>query len=625
MTLRKVAYGNTSALPDMKDQWAEARMFGRRALIALTLVLAAILTLTGRLVYLQIINHDHFKTLSESNHVKLQPVAPTRGLIFDRNGIMLADNLPSHRLEVTPERSDDLDATLAQLQELIEISQEDISRFFKLRRQVAPYTGIPLRFRLDDTELARVALRLHELPGVEIKADLNRHYPLGLLTAHIVGYVGRIDEQELQRIDTSQYRGSTHIGKTGVEKSYEPLLRGQVGHQHVEVNAEGRVLRVLDRVPPVPGRDVYLTIDIHLQQVAEQALQDHNGAVVAIDPRNGEILALVSVPAFDPNPFVNGIDAASYRALNTSRDRPLYNRALRGVYPPGSTIKPLMGLAALEYGIKHSGNTVYCPGFFRLPGSRHRFRDWKRRGHGPVDLDNAISQSCDVYFYDLATHLGIERIHDFLGQFSLGRPTGIDLPGEKSGLLPSKAWKRAVHNQPWYKGETVIVGIGQGYMLATPLQLAYSTAVLANRGRRIEPHVLYATRDPENTRIELYTPSPQPPIEVLHPGNWNDVMNAMINVVHGARGTARRVGNGSPYRIAGKTGTAQVFSLGQNQRYNAKKIAKHLHDHALFVAFAPAEDPRIAVAVIAEHGGGGSSTAAPIAKQVLDAHLLDLL
>ena len=625
MTLRKVAYGNTSALPDMKDQWAEARMFGRRALIALTLVLAAILTLTGRLVYLQIINHDHFKTLSESNHVKLQPVAPTRGLIFDRNGIMLADNLPSHRLEVTPERSDDLDATLAQLQELIEISQEDISRFFKLRRQVAPYTGIPLRFRLDDTELARVALRLHELPGVEIKADLNRHYPLGLLTAHIVGYVGRIDEQELQRIDTSQYRGSTHIGKTGVEKSYEPLLRGQVGHQHVEVNAEGRVLRVLDRVPPVPGRDVYLTIDIHLQQVAEQALQDHNGAVVAIDPRNGEILALVSVPAFDPNPFVNGIDAASYRALNTSRDRPLYNRALRGVYPPGSTIKPLMGLAALEYGIKHSGNTVYCPGFFRLPGSRHRFRDWKRRGHGPVDLDNAISQSCDVYFYDLAMHLGIERIHDFLGQFSLGHPTGIDLPGEKSGLLPSKAWKRAVHNQPWYKGETVIVGIGQGYMLATPLQLAYSTAVLANRGRRIEPHVLYATRDPENTRIELYTPSPRAPIEVLHPGHWNDVMNAMINVVHGARGTARRVGNGSPYRIAGKTGTAQVFSLGQNQRYNAKKIAKHLHDHALFVAFAPAEDPRIAVAVIAEHGGGGSSTAAPIAKQVLDAHLLDLL
>ncbi|MEZ5584760.1 MAG: penicillin-binding protein 2 [Candidatus Competibacteraceae bacterium] len=604
-----------------KDNTAESELFFRRALVLLGVVLIGFLTVASRLVYLQVLHHERFTTLSENNRIRLQPLPPTRGFIFDRNGVLLADNLTSYHLEVTREQVQDLDATMMALRERIELTDADIERFHKLARRSPPYVGVPLRFRLTDEEIARLAIDLYRLPGVEIKADLTRRYPLEALGVHILGYVGRIDESELGRLDPGQYSGSTHIGKVGVERFYEDILRGRTGWQQVETNAEGRPLRILSRTPPVPGQHLYLTVDMRLQAVAEKALEGHNGAIVALDPRNGEVLALASQPTYDPNPFVNGIDFASYRKLNTSKDRPLLNRALRGVYPPGSTIKPLMALAGLEYGVVNRHSGVYCPGSYQLPGSSHRFRDWKRSGHGSVGMDRAIAQSCDVYFYDLAFNLGIDRIHEFLDQFSFGRQTGIDLSGEKSGLLPSQEWKRRVHKHGWFAGDTLSVGIGQGYFLATPLQLAHSTAVISQKGVAFKPRVLLATEDP-GTRIKTpEAPRPVPPVTVKNPQFWETVIAGMIHVVEG--GTAYRIGIGAKYRIAGKTGTAQVFTLGQGEKYNARQLPKHLLDHALFIAFAPVDNPRIAIAVIAEHGGGGSKTAAPIARKVMDAWLLN--
>ncbi|MFZ4790234.1 MAG: penicillin-binding protein 2 [Candidatus Competibacteraceae bacterium] len=604
-----------------KNNAAESELFFRRALLVLFAVFLAFLAVAGRLVYLQVLNHDRFTTLADSNRIRLQPLTPTRGFIFDRNGVLLADNLASYHLEITREQVKDLDATLVELRERIVLTDADLERFRRLARRSTPYNGVPLRFQLTDEEIAKLAIDLYRLPGVDIKADLTRRYPLGTRAVHVLGYVGRIDENELRRIDPGQYSGSTHIGKIGVEQSYEDVLRGRTGWQQVETNAEGRPLRVLSRNPPTPGQNIYLSIDIRLQAVAEQVLEGYNGAIVALDPRNGEVLALASQPLYDPNPFVNGIDAVSYRKLNTSEDKPLLNRALRGMYPPGSTIKPLMALAGLDYGVVNRYSGVFCPGFYRLPGVDHKFRDWKRGGHGSVDMDRAIAQSCDVYFYDLALNIGIDRTHDFLDQFSMGRPTGIDLPGEKGGVVPSQAWKRKSYKQPWFAGDTLSAGIGQGYFLATPLQLAHAVATLSQRGIRFLPRVLHATEDP-GTRVKtLESPRPAPPVAVKNLRSWDPVLNGMIHVVEG--GTAHRIGIGAKYRIAGKTGTAQVFTLGQGEKYNAKQLSKNLLDHALFIAFAPVEDPRIAVAVIAEHGGGGSSTAAPLARKVMDAWLLD--
>jgi penicillin-binding protein 2 len=605
----------------LKDPIAERRLFFRRALFSLALVLGDLLALVGRLAYLQVLNHEHFATLSENNRVKLQPLPPTRGRIFDRNGVLLADNLSSRHLEITPEEVDDLDATLEQLEERITVSAQDIARFHRLVQRSPSSSGIPLRFNLNDEEVARLAVDLYRFPGVEIKADLTRYYPLGSQAAHIIGYVGRIDEAELQRIDPAQYAGITHIGKIGVEHSYEDLLHGQAGYQQVETNAEGRSLRVLEQTPPVPGKNLYLSIDIRLQAVAEQALEGYNGAVVAIDPRNGEVLAMASMPVYDPNPFVNGIDHAAYKALSTSPNRPLLNRALRGIYPPGSTIKPFIALTGLQ---THSINprTVFnCGGAYYLPGQSHVFRCWKHSGHGAVSLDRGISQSCDVYFYNVALHVGIDHLHDYLTQFSLGERTGIDLAGENTGLMPSEEWKRAKYNQPWYTGETLNVGIGQGYLQVTPLQLASAVATMSQRGQRFQPRLLHATQEQSTGVIEPKPPRPLEPVQIKDSHHWDAVITGMIHVVQG--GTASRIGVGTPYTIAGKTGTAQVFSLDQGEKYNAKRLAKNLQDHALFIAFAPAEAPRIAVAVVAEHGGHGSSAAAPIAKQVLDAYLLN--
>ncbi len=605
----------------LKDHLRESRLFRDRVVVAVILVLFLVAGLIARLINLQIVNHDHFTTLSQDNRVKVQPLPPTRGLIYDRNGTILAQNLPTYSLEVTPERVEDMDETLAEIGKIVEISDSDRRRFERLRRQKRRFDSIPIRIRLDPDEVARLAVSRHRFPGVEIQAKLLRDYPLGPVTAHVVGYVGRINQQELQTIDTSAYSGTSHIGKNGVEKTYEEMLHGTVGLQQVEVNALGRVIRVLQSQPPEPGRDLYLSLDAGLQAATMEAFGDYTGGAVAIDPRNGQVLALVSQPGYDPNLFVEGISPKDYRALQQSEAKPLFNRALRGQYPPGSTVKPFIGLGGLETGVTDVTRKVFCPGFFRLPGRTHRYRDWKKSGHGLVNLSDAITQSCDVYYYDLANRMGVDRLHAYLGRFGFGRRTGIDITGERPGLLPSREWKRRARKQPWYPGETLIMGIGQGYFLATPLQLAHATAVLAAGGIDRPPRVVRATRgsgDPEP--VPLDSP-PEVLVEKTLPGNWDDVIDAMIQVVEGRRGTAKRIRD-ERYRIAGKTGTAQVFTVKQDEEYDAEKISKKNRDHALFVAFAPVEDPRIAVAVVVENGEHGGSTAAPIAKRIMDYYLM---
>jgi len=612
-----------TSLPQLrlKDYLRESRLFRHRAVTAAAMVFLLLAGLMLRLFNLQIIEHQHFTTMSQDNRVKVLPLPPTRGLIYDSKGRILAQNLPTFSLEVTPERVKDMAQTLEQLGQIIPISDSDLKRFQRLRKQRRRFDSIPLRLRLNETEVARFAVNRHRFPGVEVKASLLRDYPLGEETAHVLGYVGRINERELQRIDASAYSGTSHIGKTGVEKTYEALLHGQVGLQQVEVNALGRVIRVLESRPPVPGSDLYLSLDAELQEVALEAFGEDNGAAVAIDPRSGDILALVSKPGFDPNLFVEGISPSDYRALQQSPDKPLFNRALRGQYPPGSTVKPFIGLAGLETGTIDITYKKFCPGYYQLPGHAHKYRDWKKTGHGPMNLRDAITQSCDVFYYDLAHQLGIDRLHDFLDRFGFGRPTGVDITGERGGLLPSRAWKRRVRKQPWYPGETLIAGIGQGYFLATPLQLAHATAVLAASGISHVPRVVQAVRGSEDERPVPLTPPPAELLQKSLPGNWDDVIEAMTQVIEGPRGTAKLIRNDN-YRIAGKTGTAQVFTVKQDEKYEEEKVTKKNRDHALFIAFAPVEDPRIAVAVIVENGGHGGSVAAPIAKRIMDHYLL---
>ena len=605
----------------MRDRKQESLLVTNRLVLALVGVVLLIGALLGRLFYLQVVSHDHFATLSEDNRVKLVPVPPTRGQVYDRHGVLLAHNQLSFGLEVTPESVPDMERALADLGEVIEVRAGELTRFRSLLKRRRRFESAPLRLNLSEEEVARFAVNRHRFPGFDVEARLTRYYPLGVSSAHVVGYVGRIDEQELQTLDGADYAGTTHIGKTGVEKAYEESLHGRVGYEQVEANAAGRLLRVLSHRPAVSGKDVYLHVDMSLQLAAEEALGAENGAVVAIEPHTGAVRALVSRPGFDPNPFVNGIDVASYRALQSARERPLYNRALRGQYPPGSTVKPFMALAGLFYNVGLATGATYCRGSFSLPGVRHVFRDWKRGGHGRVDLNLAIMRSCDVYFYEMALALGIDRMHEFMSGFGFGQPTGIDVGGELPGLMPSTEWKKTRRGQNWYLGETVNAGIGQGYGLATPVQLATAAAAMATRGQRVEPRVARAVVDPATGRMTPVT------TRTRHTGPpessrfWDKVIEAMVNVVHSPGGTALRVGADARYRIAGKTGTAQVFSL-RGGKYNEKTVEKHLRDHALFIAFAPAEDPRIAVAVLVENGGGGSRTAAPVARKVMDHYLL---
>jgi penicillin-binding protein 2 len=607
----------------LKDNEKESRLVHLRIYTSVAIIILLVMVLVVRLFYLQVVRHDHYITLSQSNRVKVLPIPPIRGLIFSRDDVLVADNQPSFSLELIPEQIDGLDDTIARLSALIDIDEESVSRFEKLRRGKRRFESIPLKFKLSEDEVARLSVERHKFPGVEVIARPYRHYPEKTGLVHVLGYVGRIDEKELEEIDKSDYLGTSHIGKLGVEKAYENRLHGKVGYQQVEVNAQGRIIRVLERTPPEPGQNIHLTLDHSLQNEAAKIMQGRRGSIVAIDPGNGDILALVSSPTYDPNPFVNGIDSKSYNALLKAKDTPLINRALNGKYPPGSTVKPFLAIAALAFGLRETDQTTWCKGWYSLKGHEHRYRDWKKGGHGHVDLNYAIMQSCDVYFYSLAHDLGITKLNKALTNFGFGLKTGIDIGGESSAVAPSIDWKRRVLNQPWYPGETLIAGIGQGYVLATPLQLATATAALANHGKRVLPRLVYKTSDPISGESTLLPVPVSEPVESYKKEYWDVVIQAMQDVVHGARGTARRSGANAAYKFAGKTGTAQVAGIGQDEKYDKDNVPEHLRDHALFIAFAPVEAPKIALAIIIENGGGGSSTAAPIARQLLDNYLLD--
>jgi penicillin-binding protein 2 len=606
---------------EFKDYRRENRRYNGRAIISGLLVLLLIGLLIGRMAYLQIVSHKHFTTQAQDNRVKLVPLPPTRGLIYDRNGVLLAENRPVFSMEIIPEQADDLSVTIDALRDIIEIKSTDIERFHKLRRQKRRFDSIPIRVNISLQEAALFSVNQHKFPGTAIKAQLSRIYPQSDIISHTLGYVGRVSKKDLRSIVASEYAGTTHIGKIGVEKSYESTLHGKVGLEKVEVNALGKKVRVLEQVAPEPGKSLRLHIDVNLQEIALDAFGDHNGAVVAIDPNNGGVLALVSKPGYNPNLFVEGISSKNYKALRQDENKPLYNRALRGQYPPGSTIKPFMGLAGLQTQKISADTNHYCAGYFQLPGHKHKYRDWKKGGHGRMKLDSAITQSCDTFFYKLATDMGIDQLQQYLSHFRFGKKTGIDLVGEKEGVRPSRQYKKKrFPKQSWYPGETVITGIGQGYFLTTPLQLAAATAAIANGGHYYTPRVVAEIID-ENT--DLHTPI-QPIsslVPVDNPGYLADIQQAMANVLETPRGTAKRI-RSDKYRIAGKTGTAQVFSVKQDEEYDEEKIAEKMRDHALFIAYAPIEDPQIAIAVIVEHGGHGGSVAAPIAREIMDAYLL---
>lgn len=604
----------------LKDPYTEKRIYSARTVFSVVFVVALLILLVVRFFSLQITQYETYHTQSDRNRVQLQPVPPKRGLIYDRNGVLLADNRPSYSLTIVKERVDELDATIELLRQLIEIDDDHIKKFQRLLVHRRPYVAVPLKLNLTEQEIAIISVNRYRLPGVDVEAELARYYPQGELFAHVLGYVGRINEEEQQRIDTINYSGTNQIGKIGLEEYYEDVLHGTVGSQNVETNARGRVLRVLERNDPQPGTDLILHLDAHVQKVAHQALGEERGAVVAIDPRTGGIIAMVSTPSFDANLFVGGISSRDYNQLRDSLDLPLFNRALQGQYPPASTVKPVYGLAGLHYGLVTPQTRIRDPGWYRLPNEDRLYRDWtwqrNKRGHGEsVDLEQAIVESCDTYYYDLAYRMGIDRIHEFLAPFGFGKKTGIDTTNERSGLLPSREWKKIYKRLPWFPGETLIVGIGQGYMLATPLQLANSIVPIANRGRHFSPRLLKQLGDD-------LVPVPELPVIAVDDKHWQPIIDAMVNVVHGHRGTGTRINRGLKYRVAGKTGSAQVVGIGQDEKYDAEQVAKRRRDHGLFVAFAPAEDPKIVVAVIVENGQHGSWVAS-IAREVMDAYLLD--
>ena len=597
---------------------------GRLVAAAVIVVLLAGMVIY-RLVDLQVVNFEHFSRLSQGNRVRLEPVPPVRGLLFDRNGRTLAENLPVYQLELIPEQVKDIEGTLAELSRLGLVREEDLPRIRTQIRSQRRFEPAILRHRLGDEEAARFAVQRPRFPGVDIQARLARQYPLGQTGSHVIGYVGAVSEADLQRLDAANYAGTAQTGRIGAERAWEDLLHGSTGHRQLLVNAQGRMLQEITRTNAAPGRNVYLTIDLELQAAAEAALDGRRGSVVAIDPRNGQVLAMVSVPGYDPNLFSTGISTEQYRALQEDIDQPLFNRALRGQYPPGSTVKPMLALAGLHYNVISPQDSIFCPGWFSLPNHSHRYRDWKRTGHGTIDMEDSVAQSCDVYYYRLAVALGIERMHDFLGLFGLGQQTGIDIPGEQPGLLPSRDWKRSAfrnaQDQVWFPGETVITGIGQGYMLATPLQLAHAAAILGNRGQGFRPTLLAAIEDPVTGAREAFEPRPLPPLNVA-PHHVEEAVDSMVAVMHGARGTARASAQGAQWTIAGKTGTAQVIGIAQGAEYDANLVDERHRPHALFIAFAPAENPRIAVGVLVENGASGSGAAAPIARVVIDNWLM---
>ena len=607
----------------VRDPRADQQLQQRRALFGFVLVFLALSVLAARFAYLQIASYGVFHTRSEQNRIKARPIVPARGLIYDRNGRLLADNVPAWRLEAVREEVGDPEAMLQRLREVLPLSDEEAEAFLTASRAKPKFQSTPVKLRLTEAEVARFAVNRHRFPGVEVVPYLNRRYPYGELFAHVIGYVGRLDQNDLATRDASRYAGTTHIGKAGIERFYEDRLHGQVGVEEVEINAEGRTLRTVARTPAHAGQDLFLSIDADLQQAAVGAFQGQHGAAVVVDPRSGEVLALVSLPSYDPNPFVGGIGRAAYQALLDSPGRPLFNRVLQGGYEPGSTIKPFVGLAGLELGLRRPSDTVFSSGAYRLPGQEREYRDWRRGGHGTVDLSAAIAQSVNTYFFQLAVDMGIDRLSAYMAQFGFGKPTGIDLPGEGSGVLPSREWKLANRNQVWFPGETVISGIGQGFWVTTPLQLAQATAMLADGGVRRPLHLLRASQSgfdkapQEETRIDADAP-------IVHNlANLDAVTQGMVRVLHGQDGSARKVAQEFQfeYQVAGKTGTAQRVTRRGEASLNVESLPYDQRHNALFIAFAPADAPRVAVMVVVEHGGSGSSVAAPVALRIVDAWL----
>ena len=603
----------------LKDHDTEKRLVNKRLIACAALVLAISCTLVGRLYFLQVTEFDYNSTVSENNRVHVLPIPPERGFIYDRNGVLLADNQPSFNMTLTRERAGDAANVLDSVISILHLPAEERAVFAKAMKQARhPFEPSTLLYDLTEEQIALLAVNQYRLPGIDVEAQFVRHYPQGNHFAHSVGYVGRINEKETKQLDPTQYRGTQSIGKTGIERFYEPELHGKVGFEEVETNAQGRVMRVLRHTDAVPGKNIVLSLDIKLQEAAEEALGDRRGSIIAIDPKTGEVLAMVSKPSFDPNLFVTGISSRDYSGLRDSIDKPLFNRALRGLYAPGSTIKPEVAIAGLDSGVISASTRVFDPGYFQLPNVDHKYRNWNHSGDGWVDMDAAIMRSNDTYFYDLASKLGIDRLHDYLSMFGVGQKVSLDMFEESSGLMPSREWKRSTRRQAWYPGETVILGIGQGYMQVTPLQLAQATALIANKGVWNRPH-LARTIDGAPPVDE----HPMPNIVLHDPKEWEQVNHAMQLVMHDARGIARASATGAQYRIAGKSGTAQVVAIKQGERYNRLKTAERNRDNALFVGFAPAEDPQIVISVMIENGEAGGRVAGPVVRKVMDAWLLD--
>lgn len=609
----------------IRDYQAEARLFRHRAIVAFIGIVVAIGILITNLYNIQVKQYQDYKTRSNDNRIKVVPIAPNRGLIYDRNGNLLAENRPVFNLEITPEQVSDIDDTLARLQQILTIPEERIAAFKKDLLRTRRFNAIALLSQLTQEEVAKFSVQQHKFPGVSVSANLKRFYPYGDVLTHVIGYVSRINDRDLERLEredkVANYQATHDIGKLGIERYYENLLHGTAGYQEVEVNSRGRVIRTLKYVPPTPGQDIVLNLDIQLQLYVHKLLDGRRGSAIVLDPEDNGVLAMVSSPSYDPNAFVHGISTQDYNQLLTDINRPLVNRATIGIYPPGSTVKPFITVAALQDKVITPETTRNDPGYWRIPNSDTRpFRDWRRWGHGRVDIIKALEESVDTFFYQIAYDMGIDSLSQWMMRFGFGDYTGIDIYEESKANMPTREWKMARHKTPWYQGDTIPVGIGQGYWTATPMQLAKATSVLANKGKVIAPHLLRSTinnGDPFSTqqKSEYVT---YPPISEVADRYWNMAIEGMYLVNHGKRGTARRAFQGLKYKSAGKSGTAQVFGLAEGQEYNAEELSEHLRDHALFTGFAPVENPQLVVTIVLENAGGGSTNGAPPVRQIFD-------
>ncbi|WP_045383487.1 penicillin-binding protein 2 [Vibrio campbellii] len=609
----------------IRDYQAEARLFSSRAIVAFLGIVILMGLLVANMYNIQVNQFQDYKTRSNDNRIKVVPIAPNRGLIYDRNGVLLAENRPVFNLELTPEKIKDIDSTIEALQAILEITPEQVERFHRERKRTRRFKSVPLLTQLNENQVAVFSVNQYRFPGVEISATLKRYYPFSEVLTHVIGYVSRINDRDMQRLireeKDANYQATRDIGKLGIEKYYEDLLHGTAGYQEVEVNSRGRVIRTLKYVPPIAGKDIVLNLDINLQLYVHQLLDGRRGSAVVLDPRDNGVLAMVSSPSYDPNAFVHGISGKAYRALLNDKNRPLVNRTTLGIYPPASTIKPFIAVAALEEGVITPKTTRNDPGYWRIPNSDTRpFRDWLRWGHGRVDIIKSIEESVDTFFYQIAYDMGIDRLSNWMMMFGFGDYTGIDIYEESKANMPTREWKMARHKTPWYKGDTIPVGIGQGYWTATPMQIAKATSVLVNEGAVTAPHLLKATIDnggdfeeQENSEYVTY-----PPIQNVPDKYWNMAKEGMRLVNHGTKGTARRSFYNMDYQTGGKSGTAQVFGLGEDEEYNADEVAEHLRDHALFTGFAPFDDPEVVVSVVLENAGGGSSNGAPVARKIFD-------